>query len=176
MARKLRILFDRRLYAFSTFGTKPIFSTHLSNTALMSSSSPAGAGTPRAETWSGWGMGAVLFIPARRPGSLRVRRVLGVEDLLHLGEMREGGVLVVLPAARRPLGDVGRHDVEFLPARIGQYQGLAGALEVVEVVERLGHRVGGHQHAVVAEHDPPVVAEHPRQALAFFVVVGDAAE
>src|SRR3954453_20268612 len=75
---------------------------------------------------------------APRQSSFGVARVLAVEHLLHLLEMREGGLGVVVPVLGRTLGDRVGHDVERLARGVGEDQRLAGALEIVEFIERLG--------------------------------------
>lgn len=113
----------------------------------------------------------------RVPGpSLPIARVFFVEHFLQLREVREGGVRVGQPAFRRLLRQVVAHDVQRLAAGASGHQDLGRALEVVEVVEGLGHRRRRAGQAVVAHGEDRPVAQRLGQARAFLGLVGDAAE
>src|SRR5712672_1987603 len=103
--------------------------------------------------------------------SVRIGGIFRVQNALHLLEMRDREIRDPLPIQRGSLGDVVGQHIEGLAGRIRLHQYLAGALDGVHVVESLADRVRGYENAVIAHHQPRVVAEQPGEAGAFLRAV-----
>jgi hypothetical protein len=106
-----------------------------------------------------------------RTGSAGIVGLLAIEDALERAEVRPGiGRGVLEDHAVRRAHDFRAHGAQ--PAACLCHHGArehleaAGALEVVQEVERLGDARPHHDHAVVGEEEHALVAEHRRQPVA----------
>src|SRR5882757_1074341 len=103
--------------------------------------------------------------------SVHVGWIFGVKNPLHLLEMSDREVGDPLPILRGVFGDLVGQNLERLAGCVGLRQDLTAALKRIDVIEGFADRVGGDEHAVIAHHQPRLVAEQPGQAGALLLAV-----